>query len=155
VSHLHTLVRAEDISFVSRQPAQPKYLRSFTRGLIRLSGYWQQYLCLPRLKPLSFIELGPPKSPPGSVARMHPAWFRAKPWYKPESKGLGALIDRLAVMVGYYDYMPDRRFKSEGYRLEEMGPSHKEHMAHEEIMNNAAKLQGCPVTGPWSLDGRR
>ena len=95
-------------------------------------------------------------------------------------------------MVGYYDFMPDRQFKSEGYRLEELvrsslglsaikplimrlmqGPSHKENstsrrqyyltsisdfcgpVAHEEIMRNAAKLQGCPVIGPWSLDGRR
>ena len=46
--------------------------------------------------------------------------FRAKPWYKPESRGLGAMRDRLAVMVGYYDYLPARQYKSEGYRLEEM-----------------------------------
>ena len=46
--------------------------------------------------------------------------FRAKPWYKPESKGLGAVLDHLAVMVGYYDFLPDRQFKSEGYRLEEL-----------------------------------
>jgi len=145
----------EHVRVAMMQPAQPAYLCAMTQAILMAIGFWQRYLCLPRLSPWSLVELGPPKSPPGSVARMHPTAFRAKPWYKPESKGLGALINRLSVMVGYYDFMPDRQFKSEGYRLEELGPSHKENMAHEEIMRNAAKLQGCPVIGPWSLDGRR
>ena len=63
----------------------------------------------------------------------------SSPWYKSESKGLGYLIDRLKVMLGLYTDMPgpqyvvdlDRsrkctkpqitsRFRSVGYRLEEM-----------------------------------
>ena len=27
--------------------------------------------------------------------------------------------------------------------------------AHEEIMRKAAELQGCPITGPWSMEGRK
>lgn len=46
--------------------------------------------------------------------------FRAKPWYKPESRGLGAMLDSLAVMTGYYDFLPSPEFKSEGFRLEEL-----------------------------------
>jgi hypothetical protein len=46
--------------------------------------------------------------------------WRAKPWYKPERNGLSALMDTFAVMIGYYDYLPGREFRSEGYRLEEL-----------------------------------
>jgi len=145
----------EPIRVSMMQPAQPKYLRLLSRGLLKASGYWHRYLCLPRFSPESVVELGPPKSPIGSLARMRPKSFRAKPWYKAESKGLGAMCDRLAVMVGYYDYLPDRQYKSEGYRLEELGPSEKENMAHEQIMKDAEDLLGCPITGPWSLKGKR
>jgi len=53
-------------------------------------------------------------------------------WYKPESKRLGALLDRLAVMVGYYDFLPDRQFKNEGYRLEELvrSPHERSHIMY-------------------------
>jgi len=27
--------------------------------------------------------------------------------------------------------------------------------AHEEVIQRAAELQGCPVVGPWSLEGRQ
>ena len=130
---------------LSRQPAQPKYLHLLTHGILKAIGYWQRYLCLPRFSPESAVELGPPRSPPGSVARMRPTrylWvyaidpksfiivydsFRAIPWYKAESKGLGALVDRFAVTIGFYDCLPDRKYKSEGYRLEELVRSSHQH----------------------------
>lgn len=68
-----------------------------------------------------------------------PRW-QSKPWYKPQSSGLGYLKNRLAVLFGFYTEMPGpqcvkpieivgtvsiltsflRSLKSEGYRLEEM-----------------------------------
>ena len=67
--------------------------------------------------------------------------------------------------------------KSSGYLLEEMvcsfricgflaqfsliptGPFHAGFMiptaAHEEVMQKAAELQGCPIAGPCSLEGHR
>ena len=26
---------------------------------------------------------------------------------------------------------------------------------HEEVMRRAAELQGCPVAGPWSMEGKK
>ena len=43
-----------------------------------------------------------------------------KPWYKPQSKGIGGLLDRLAVRLGVYEDMPGPKYRSEGYRLEEV-----------------------------------
>jgi len=136
------------------QPEQPLFLRYLTKGLLKTAGYFQRYLCLPRFRPESLVPLSPPRDP-GPKPRMHPNRWTARPWYKPESGGLQGLVDTFAVMVGYYDFLPSRQFKSEGYRIEELGPIPFEQSAHEKIMDDAAVLLGCPVAGPWSLNGGR
>jgi hypothetical protein len=37
------------------------------------------------------------------------------------------MLDTLAVMVGYYDFLPSSEFKSEGFRLEELVRFSHEH----------------------------
>ena len=54
------------------------------------------------------------------VSRSHTHRWKAKPWYKPQSKGIGGLLDRLAVGLGVYEDMPGPKYRSEGYRLEEV-----------------------------------
>lgn len=48
--------------------------------------------------------------------------FQAKPWYKPESKGLRRLYERAQVLLGLMEAndIPGAKYKSHGYRLEEM-----------------------------------
>ncbi|KII95824.1 hypothetical protein PLICRDRAFT_48769 [Plicaturopsis crispa FD-325 SS-3] len=126
-------------------PEQPALLRFFAKALLFSSGQIQRYLMLPRTKAKSLVPIGKPTSP-----YMHPSRFQAKPWYKPQRSGFGYLMDRLAVMVGYYADMPAPQYKSEGYRLEEMGPANAEKLHHAEIMRNAADMQGCPVASMFS-----
>lgn len=95
-----------------------------------------------------------------------------EPWYIPEPSGVALFKQKIAVTLGFVDknLVPGPKFKSEGYRLEELGPPAMEkgessvytrllmkltrgiHTAgHEEVMKMAAEIQGCPVVGPWAL----
>ena len=48
--------------------------------------------------------------------------FSAKPWYKPEQKGIWKLWENIAVRVGFIspDAVPGPRLRSQGYRIEEL-----------------------------------
>ncbi|KAJ2929427.1 hypothetical protein H1R20_g7656, partial [Candolleomyces eurysporus] len=49
--------------------------------------------------------------------------YKSVPWYKEEPKGrLSYLFAKLAVKLGVYAEMPGPQFRSQGYRLEEVGP---------------------------------
>ncbi|KIK56554.1 hypothetical protein GYMLUDRAFT_263633 [Collybiopsis luxurians FD-317 M1] len=88
---------------------------------------------------------------PGHLHRMHPNWFQARPWYMPEPTGiLGKLKNQASLTFGLYDALPSARLRSEGYRLEEMGPVRYEKHGHEEVMRKAEEMYGCPITGPFS-----
>jgi hypothetical protein len=47
--------------------------------------------------------------------------FQAKPWYKPmPTSFLGRFCQSVLLSVGYYEEIPGKEFKCEGYRLEEV-----------------------------------
>lgn len=48
---------------------------------------------------------------------------------------------------------PSPNFRSEGYRLEEIGPAHYEKMGHEMVMKEAERIQGSRVEGPYAVGG--
>ncbi|KAF8197139.1 hypothetical protein BJ912DRAFT_954913 [Pholiota molesta] len=136
---------------------QPRLLRAVMDGTMGIIAFVQHFLLLPRRSGKYIVDIGHLNNvKPGECPRLHPTRFAARPWYKPEpSSTVGYYTEKLLVKLGWYEEMPGPRLKSEGYRLEEMGPDRFENAGHEEIMRNAAKLQGCPVAGPWSLDGRK
>ncbi|KAJ3545435.1 hypothetical protein NM688_g5625 [Phlebia brevispora] len=92
------------------------------------------------------------------LPRMHTVYKRPYgPWYYPEPKGISKVVQNLRLYLGLTqpDKIPSRRWKSEGYRIEELGPIRFESEGHEAVMQEAASLQGTPVVGPWALDGGR
>ncbi|KAL4256579.1 ER-bound oxygenase mpaB/B' [Pleurotus pulmonarius] len=128
----------------------PWYMYVFTNGLLYGMKYYHRYLALPRRHPSSVVAL---ELPDGSDrVRMHPTTFGTKPWYKPEGRGLNWAIDHLLLWAGYREGIPGRQFKSEGYRLEEIGPQHYEHLGHKEVMETAEGIYGSPIGAPWRID---
>lgn len=84
---------------------------------------------------------------------MYPTRWQPKPWYKPQANGLlGSLKDRLAVFVGFYDEMPGKKYKTDGYILEEIGPVSLEKAGREATLRMAEDMQGCPIRAPWFAD---
>ncbi|EAU83510.2 hypothetical protein CC1G_04766 [Coprinopsis cinerea okayama7 len=130
----------ERVRVAMMQPSQPWYLHAFTSAVLHTSGFVQRWFCLPRISPSFPVNLDLPRD---LSAPSHPNVYRSRPWYKPESSGLGYIRDRLLVALGYYSAMPSPR--SGGYRLEELGPLHLEKTANEEVVREAARLQGCPM----------
>lgn len=133
------------------QPAQPWYLHAYTHTVLHTFSFIQHHFCLPRIKGELIVSLEMPKfnSQDGPV-RMHPTRWQPKPWYKPQAVGLwGSLKDRIAVSIGFYDEMPGKKYKTEGYTLEDIGPLSLEKAGREETMRMAEDLQGCPIRAPW------
>ncbi|KAK0213290.1 hypothetical protein DFS33DRAFT_1394317 [Desarmillaria ectypa] len=136
------------------QPAQPWYFHAFARAVLHTFSFTQHHLCLPRSKGELVVSAEMPKfdSRDGPV-RMHPTRWQPKPWYKPQATGLwGSLKDRLAVLIGFYDEMPGKKYKTDGYALEEIGPLSLEKAGREETRRMAEDMQGCPIRAPWFAD---
>ncbi|KAJ4474340.1 hypothetical protein J3R30DRAFT_3337786 [Lentinula aciculospora] len=119
------------------------------------------HLCLPRFHPEIAINVALPTEtttlattktcPEGILYRMHPNRFQSKPWYMPEPQTFfGKIRARVNVAIGLYDELPGPQFKSDGYRLEEMGPQRYENDGHEEVLDRAGELLAGPVVGPFS-----
>ncbi|KAJ4469258.1 hypothetical protein J3R30DRAFT_1581761 [Lentinula aciculospora] len=88
------------------------------------------------------------------MPRLHAVHPRSSgPYYYPEKKGLALSIQCLLVKFGLQDphTVPGKKWRSEGYRLEELGPVQWENVGHEKVMETAAEIQGQPITGAWSL----
>lgn len=84
-------------------------------------------------------------------ARMYPNTFQRRPWYRPEGQGVfGKLSDKLKVKMGIWEQMPGKELRSGGYRLEEMGPLRYEKDGHEEVIREAERLLGAPISAPWA-----
>lgn len=106
---------------IHRQPAQPWYLHAFTRSVLHTFSFIQHHLCLPRSKGELIVSVEMPKFDRDGPVRMNPTRWQPKPWYKPQAVGLwGSLKDRLAVLIGFYDEMPGKKYKTDGYTLEEI-----------------------------------
>lgn len=141
-------------------PDPPPWIIFVIKLIWKLRSLTICHLCLPRRKPAMWVSTFDPdleflaKLPEGALPRLH-AVFRRKrsgPWYYPESTGLRKKTERLLVWLGVVDSssLPGKRWKSEGYRIEEMGPTRFENSGHDEVLKEAQSIQGQPVTGPWS-----
>ncbi|KAL5536480.1 hypothetical protein ACEPAF_302 [Sanghuangporus sanghuang] len=112
-----------------------------------------RYFSLPRLWPVNHIPCKTPcKTGTKEQYRLHPAHFHKIPWYKPEPTGIALRMQAMLLKLGLLaeDHIPSPKYKSQGYRIEECGPTPLEQVGHAETMRIAAEIQGCPVTAPWS-----
>ncbi|EIM83948.1 uncharacterized protein STEHIDRAFT_62460 [Stereum hirsutum FP-91666 SS1] len=158
---LQAFVRRVVISLLSDRvrmsmmlPEQPRYIHHLVNYTLLSIAICQRYLLLPRWTPRLFFTRDDFEEPPndGSLPRMRPDWFQAKPWYKPEPQGLFRLFQHLQVHLGLLkaEDLPGPKYMSQGYRLEETGPVRYAPMGCEEVIRMAAEMQGCPVEGPWA-----
>jgi len=139
----------EDVVRVSMlQPEQPWYLHALMKLLMSIVAFVQRWWLLPRLSPGFPVDVRLPNVT--ADPRLYPNKWQARPWYKPERTGLGCYKDKFLVFIGWHSEMPGPHLRSSGYRLEEMGPLKFEDVGHEEVMQEAAQLQGCPVPRQWS-----
>ncbi|KAF8966173.1 hypothetical protein BDZ97DRAFT_1658235 [Flammula alnicola] len=138
-------------------PKQPWLLRATVYSLLRIIGFIQHFLLPPRISPSFPIDVRLPRLRGNEESlRLRPNKYAAVPWYRPEPTTIVSYCkEKLLVKLGWHSKMPSPQLKSTGYRLEEMGPLQFEQIGHEEIMKKAAELQGCPIAGPWSLEGRK
>ncbi|KAJ6482051.1 hypothetical protein C8R47DRAFT_582237 [Mycena vitilis] len=131
------------------QPEAPRYASYVVRATLFLFASIERHLLLPRWGPWAVVPINLPKLEAQTAPRLHPTKYTSKPWYKPRSRGLGYLFDRLLVTIGMHDDVPRPEYKCEGYRLHEVGPVRFEQEGHAEVMEIAAQLQGCPVADAW------
>ncbi|KAJ7629474.1 hypothetical protein DFH06DRAFT_1225821 [Mycena polygramma] len=131
------------------QPLAPRYASYVVRATLFVFAFTERNLLLPRWRPWAAVPTNLPKLEAQTAPRLHPTKYTSKPWYKPRSRGLGYLFDRLLVTIGMHDDVPRPEYKCEGYRLHEVGPARFEQEGHAEVMELAAQLQGCPVADAW------
>ncbi|KAJ3808530.1 hypothetical protein F5876DRAFT_78650 [Lentinula aff. lateritia] len=123
--------------------------------LFRARAWIVRYLCLPRLSPSLWVPMdtGGTSTTTG-IHRLQAVLLRSSgPYYYPEKTGIALKIQSLLIMLGLQDpnKIPGKKWRSEGYRLEELGPTQWENVGHEKVMEAASKIQGHPITGIWSL----
>ncbi|KAK7047360.1 hypothetical protein VNI00_006591 [Paramarasmius palmivorus] len=81
---------------------------------------------------------------------MRPKYFTSKPWYKPQSESfIGRTWDALMVQMGKYEDIPSEKWRSEGYRLDTIGPVKYENAGQDKVFSTAEELQGCPISAVW------
>ncbi|KAF9259733.1 hypothetical protein L218DRAFT_873962 [Marasmius fiardii PR-910] len=140
-------------------PAPNSRISSCLYGLFHIRAWIVRHLCLPRFTPAVWVQMSPTATHTHKgIPRMHAHPHRSGPYYYPEPTGYVAqTLQRCFVFLGLQDpnKIPGKRWKSEGYRLEELGPVRWENEGHEEVMLAASGMQGCPITGPWSLEARK
>ncbi|KAJ7475119.1 hypothetical protein B0H11DRAFT_2034174 [Mycena galericulata] len=136
------------------QPESPKYASYLIRGTLGLVAFIERHLLLPRWKPFAVVQIDLPKMEFASqkAPRLFPTKWTSKPWYKPRRRGFGFLVDRFLVRIRMHDDIPRPQYKCEGYKIHELGPLRFEQEGHEQVMNMAAELQGCPVADAWNAD---
>ncbi|KAF9542942.1 hypothetical protein CPC08DRAFT_755997 [Agrocybe pediades] len=124
-------------------------------GIFALRAFLVRNFMLPRGKPSLWVKLDSThKLDEVGVPRIPAAFKRREgPWYYPEATGLWLLKDRILVSLGLQNVhkLPGKRWRSEGYRLEELGPVQFEKSGHREVMEEAQRIQGCPTAGLWGL----
>ncbi|KAJ7622151.1 hypothetical protein FB45DRAFT_753621 [Roridomyces roridus] len=129
------------------EPEAPRYATSIVPFLLNLSAFIQKHLLLPRSRPSDLIQVDLPKASP-----IAPRMFVSKPWYKPRRRGLGSLLDRAFVWIGWHSDVPGPEYRSDGYRIHELGPLRYEKEGHEKVFSMAAQMQGCPVADAWKAE---
>ncbi|KAJ7214643.1 hypothetical protein C8J57DRAFT_1149876 [Mycena rebaudengoi] len=145
------------------QPSAPSYAAPTIQAFLSIIAFVQKHLMLPRGSAGGAVNPDMPrvlqtKGGLEVVARMHPRKFTSRPWYKPASSaplGLGYLKDRFLKAVNWHDDVPSKKWGIAGYRLHEMGPLKYQKEGHDQVMDMAAKLQGCPVDEAWTAQRAR
>ncbi|KAK0445798.1 hypothetical protein EV421DRAFT_2034301 [Armillaria borealis] len=132
-------------------PAPSKYVYTLVKIALALRAFIIKNLKLPRFKPQGYIIV---QNPPHSMdadgfMRLHTIVRRYHPWYYPIPTGWRFVFDQLLGLTNG-DLYPSAAFKSEGYRLEELGPARFEQYGHKEVMKEAEELYGAPVEKPWA-----
>ncbi|TFK38424.1 hypothetical protein BDQ12DRAFT_111542 [Crucibulum laeve] len=145
----------ETVRIAMMQPTQPWYKHVIVRSTLLTFAFVERWFLLPRKKAKLPGAVDEPKDMSGPCPRLYPSKFQVKPWYKPASTGVWYYVNQILVKIGWHNEMPGPHLRSGGYRVEELGPVRLENTGHEEVMRMAAELQGCPITGPWSLEGRQ
>ncbi|CAL1715323.1 unnamed protein product [Somion occarium] len=147
-----------------RLPDPPSWFSHVLFALFRLQNVFVRYACLPRRSPALWVSSYEPSAEDlarlvaaGELPRIPAVFKRSSPWYYPELKGFQKNIQDVLVFLKLRkpESVPSKRWKSEGYRVEELGPLRFEHQGHEEVIRMAEEIQGGPVKGPWSLNDRK
>ncbi|KAF7332674.1 hypothetical protein MKEN_00150300 [Mycena kentingensis (nom. inval.)] len=138
------------------QPKAPGYANAAMSALLGVVAFTERHLLLPRWRKSQVVQSELPKlvgGKDGVAPRMHPGKWTSRPWYKPIGRGpVGYLRDRAQVLLNWHDDVPKPEYRSEGYRLHEMGPLKFENEGHDEVMRMAADIQGCPVAPGWTAE---
>ncbi|KAJ3563637.1 hypothetical protein NP233_g8816 [Leucocoprinus birnbaumii] len=136
------------------KPAQPLYKHLIIWALVKSIALFQKWLMLPRADsnyrfPVA-IEFN--RKADGSInPMMHPNKYAVRPWYKPEPTTIfGKAWERFLVLAKWHSEVPKSSLRSDGYRLEEMGPLETEKVGNLEALRDAEKLMGCPITGVFA-----
>ncbi|KDR73850.1 hypothetical protein GALMADRAFT_227616 [Galerina marginata CBS 339.88] len=121
-----------------------------------LRAFFVRHFCLPRWKPSLWVSLDSShRIDEAGIPRMAAVYKRRSgPWYYPESTGWGNyLVQRLVVALGLQrrERIPGKEWRSQGYRLEELGPIRFENSGHDQVMQEAVVIQGCPINGLWGI----
>ncbi|KAI0796087.1 hypothetical protein C8Q75DRAFT_730222 [Abortiporus biennis] len=147
--------RARRATGLSDPPAVASYL---IHVALKAVAFFTRHFSLPSRAPAPWVTTQDPTPeyistlPPGSLPRMPAVFKTTEPWYYPQSTGLRKLYETCLVQLGFKSgkHIPSNVWRCEGYRLEELGPSYFQNFGHDEVMRNAEKLLGRPITGPWS-----
>lgn len=134
-------------------PAQPRPIHWLVETLMNSVWIYQRWFSLPRRdsNPQFSVTINLPKPDANGEIRLRPVEFRSTPWYKGEpTTFFGRGLSKLLVKLGYYGDVPAPKYHSKGYRIEEVGPQSAEGVGIDEVMRNAAKIQGCPIAAPWA-----
>ncbi|KDR69369.1 hypothetical protein GALMADRAFT_255871 [Galerina marginata CBS 339.88] len=157
---LHTAVYQTALALLDKRTRKAMGLRdpspraaAIVPRVFLLRAFFVRHFCLPRWNPSLWVSLDSShKVDEAGVPRMSTVFKRqGGPWYYPETIGLGYLMQRVLIAFGLQsrDQLPGKQWRSQGYRLEEMGPVRFENAGHEQVMHEASVLQGCPITGLW------
>ncbi|KAL4252141.1 ER-bound oxygenase mpaB/B' [Abortiporus biennis] len=155
--YLGTLIgaRARQATGLSTPPWMASYL---IHGVLLVAALFTCHVSLPRSKPAPWVTTEDPRPDymstlaPGELPRMPAVFKKWEPWYYPQSTGLKRILEESLVQIGLQppSMIPSTIWRCDGYRLEEIGPAYFQNIGHGEVMKNAEKLLGRPITGPWS-----
>ncbi|RXW22083.1 hypothetical protein EST38_g3771 [Candolleomyces aberdarensis] len=93
-------------------PEQPRPIHWIAESLLTVNWIIQRWFRLPRSDSNFWFSVDPrlPKPDRNGEVRMRPtSEYRSTPWYKPEPTGIFYVLNKLAVMLGFYAEMPGPR----------------------------------------------
>ncbi|KAJ4492502.1 hypothetical protein C8R41DRAFT_831924 [Lentinula lateritia] len=135
-------------------PEPNPWVSALIHWLFIIRAFVVRNLCLPRQKPAIWVQLDNTyRLDEDGVPRMSAVYQRRSgPYYFPQKTGFALKLQNVFIWLGLRseEKSPGSKWFSEGYRLEELGPIQFKEDGHEQVMQEAAILQGCPLTGLWA-----